>query len=485
MMSITSLRSRILVWLLPVLLTVLAISGVLSYVGSRYYTNQVFDRGLADSLNGLASRVMVRDGKVVFDFPEAAQKIFEWDLEDAVYYRVESRSRGHLAGQTDLELGAAAQVGRVTTSSSFKTWDGVYRQRRVRAVSKTLEFPALGDEIRVTVAETTLARERFSREVAFTVLFSQLLLIGLAILVVWRTLNRAITPVSDAAKQLEERTQHSEGPLDDSSIPDEIRPLTAALSSLLLRLQQALQIQRRFVADAAHQLRTPLTALRLHIDNALIQNRMEDARPMLQQVKIAADRSIRLSQQLLALAQSEEIILRGQKEAFDFSAMMAEIIKLWEPRAQRAGIDLRCEGFGRGEPIFLLSNPDLLTQVFDNLIDNGLRYCPSGSRVEIVRDASAISAGDAQQTGRLVVDVIDNGPGIAPQEREFVVRRFVRGDQTSSQQASQARGSGLGLAIASEIMSRLEGKLTLQDRPGEPGLRIRLEIPGLLETEVS
>ena len=461
-----SLRSRLLRRLLPVMLGSMLISGGLSYYGAQYYANQVYDRVLVDTLNGLASRLLVRDGRVIFDFPEAAQKIFEWDVDDAAYFRIDSRKRGHIAGQTDLE---AANFPSAASGPGHRLWNSNYRQRRIRAAIKIVQLPGIEDDIRVVVAETTNSREIVTREIFLTVLTPQAVLIFLAVLIVWQTMRRAIAPISEAARDLEQRTQHTQELLDDSRIPQEIRPLTAALNSLLDRLHQTLALQRQFVADAAHQLRTPLTALKLHLENALIAQRIEDIRPMLEQIRIATDRATRLTQQLLTLAESEEQLLRGRRDEFDLSLLLREIQDLWQPRAAQRSITLSLHSESNHESVVLLSHRDLLTQVLDNLIDNALRYCPPGSVIQIMQALP--------KDGQIQIRVEDNGPGIPISERDQVIRRFYRGDQSPKSNQQMPAGSGLGLAIAHEIMTRLGGTLQISEGAQGQGTRIELMLP--------
>jgi two-component system sensor histidine kinase TctE len=465
MTAAPSLLASLLWRLLPVMLAAMMISGGLSYVGAQYYVNHVFDRVLIDTLDGISSRILIKDQRIVFDFPEAAQKIFEWDIDDAAYFRIESLKKGHIAGQTDLEpsLGPiAAQPG----AASIR--DSVYRQRRIRVALKTLTLAGASDQIRVIVAETTISRDRMIQEIAFTVLVAELLLIGLAVLVVWLSMRRAIAPISEAARDLEKRTHHTQELLDDSQVPQEIRPLTAALNDLLTRLQQALTLQRQFVADAAHQLRTPLTALKLHLENAQSTNKTTEVAAMLDQIQIASDRATRLAQQLLTLAESEEQLLRGDRSLMNLRSLLNETVQLWQPQAERKSISMALSFDPQDQEITLLGYPDLLIQVMNNLIDNALRYCPAGSRLHL-------HALQSEQS--IQISVEDNGPGIPAAERPLVIRRFYRGDQSPNVQPEQAAGSGLGLAIAFEIMTRLGGRFEITDPASGRGTRIELMLP--------
>lgn len=465
MTAAPSLLASLLKRLLPVMLAAMLISGGLSYVGAQYYVNQVFDRVLIDTLNGISSRILIKDQRVVFDFPEAAQKIFEWDIDDAAYFRIESLRKGHVAGQTDLE----PSLGPISAQPSPAiVKDSVYRQRRIRVAVKTLTLAGASDQVRVIVAETTISRDQMTQEVAFTVLAAELLLIGLAVLVVWASMRRAIAPISEAARDLEKRTHHTQELLDDSQVPQEIRPLTAALNDLLTRLQQALTLQRQFVADAAHQLRTPLTALKLHLENAQSTNKTSEVAAMLDQIQLASNRATRLAQQLLTLAESEEQLLRGDRSPINLRSLLNETVQLWQPQAERKSISMALSFDPEDQEITMLGYPDLLIQVMNNLIDNALRYCPAESRVHLHA---------LQSEHSIQISVEDNGPGIAASERPLVVRRFYRGDQSPNAQPEQAAGSGLGLAIAFEIMTRLGGRFEITDSAGGRGTRIELMLP--------
>ena len=465
MTAAPSLLASLLKRLLPVMLAAMLISGGLSYVGAQYYVNQVFDRVLIDTLNGISSRILIKDQRIVFDFPEAAQKIFEWDIDDAAYFRIESLKKGHVAGQTDLE----PSLGPISAQPSpAAVKDSVYRQRRIRVAVKTLTLAGASDQVRVIVAETTISRDRMTQEVAFTVLAAELLLIGLAVLVVWISMRRAIAPISEAARDLEKRTHHTQELLDDSQVPQEIRPLTAALNDLLTRLQQALTLQRQFVADAAHQLRTPLTALKLHLENAQSTNKTSEVAAMLDQIQLASDRATRLAQQLLTLAESEEQLLRGDRSPINLRSLLNETSQLWQPQAERKSISMALSFDPEDQEITMLGHPDLLIQVMNNLIDNALRYCPVGSKLHLHV---------LQSEHGIQISVEDNGPGIAASERPLVIRRFYRGDQSPNAQPEQAAGSGLGLAIAFEIMTRLGGRFEITDPASGRGTRIELMLP--------
>jgi two-component system sensor histidine kinase TctE len=465
MTAAPSLLASLLKRLLPVMLAAMLISGGLSYVGAQYYVNQVFDRVLIDTLNGISSRILIKDQRIVFDFPEAAQKIFEWDIDDAAYFRIESLKKGHVAGQTDLE----PSLGPISAQPSpAVVKDSVYRQRRIRVAVKTLTLAGASDQVRVIVAETTISRDQMTQEVAFTVLAAELLLIGLAVLVVWGSMRRAIAPISEAARDLEKRTHHTQELLDDSQVPQEIRPLTAALNDLLTRLQQALTLQRQFVADAAHQLRTPLTALKLHLENAQSTNKTSEVAAMLDQIQLASDRATRLAQQLLTLAESEEQLLRGDRSPINLRSLLNETSQLWQPQAERKSISMALSFDPEDQEITMLGHPDLLIQVMNNLIDNALRYCPVGSKLHLHV---------LQSEHGIQISVEDNGPGIAASERPLVIRRFYRGDQSPNAQPEQAAGSGLGLAIAFEIMTRLGGRFEITDPASGRGTRIELMLP--------
>jgi signal transduction histidine kinase len=222
------------------------------------------------------------------------------------------------------------------------------------------------------------------------------------------------------------------------------------------------------VADTAHQLRTPLTALKLHLENAQSTNKTSEVAAMLDQIQIASDRAIRLTQQLLTLAESEEQLLRGDRSQINLRSLLNEIVQLWKPQAERRSISIMLSFDPENQGIAMLGYPDLMIQVMNNLIDNALRYCPAGSRLHLHA---------VQSEKSIQISVEDNGPGISASERPLVVRRFYRGDQSPNVQPEQAAGSGLGLAIAFEIMTRVGGRLEITDPVNGRGTRIELTLP--------
>ncbi len=331
-----SLRGRLLTRLLPPLLVLFALSAATSYFAARHYANGVYDWWLQDSAEALALRVTTRRGEPVLDLPEAARQMLQWDSTDTTWFQIRGEQSGHLAGQLGLPVDPAG----FGETGSVRRYDGRMGNHSVRVVSVTLQ-PAGGDEkVQIIVAETVRKREALAAELLLSILLSELVLVAVAIAIVSWTLGRLLSPIGSVAESLERQTHHSLEPVDDRQLPREVAPLTHAMNALLARLKDALSAQRQFVADAAHQLRTPITALKLYTDE--LAHEADPARqgPLLAELQRAADRTARLSNQLLALARAEPNARLRDPRRFDARAVVREAASHWVPAALAQGSDL-------------------------------------------------------------------------------------------------------------------------------------------------
>jgi signal transduction histidine kinase len=246
-------------------------------------------------------------------------------------------------------------------------------------------------------------------------------------------------------------------------VPVEIRPLTSAMNALLDRLKTALDAQRKFIADAAHQLRTPLTAVKLHADQAMTVRDPAKALEAVKELRASADRAVRLSNQLLSLARAEPGEQAARFADFDLAALAFETGAEWVPRALAAGVDLGFQHLDDPDnehPLIVRGNVVLVREVIANLIDNALKYIPpfrqDGARVTVSVTASRDEAG--RPFGEIVVE--DNGPGVPHDQQPDLFKRFFRGDGQTIE-----GGAGLGLAIVHDIMALHGGSVHYEDAP--------------------
>ena len=301
------------------------------------------------------------------------------------------------------------------------------------------------------VAETLNKRNRLARDILASVVVPQLLLIVMGTLAVYVGVSRGLAPLSRLERAVSHRSHLDLSPVEVRDVPAEVRPLVDEVNELMTRLGKTLDFQNRFIADAAHQLKTPVAGLKTQIELALREPDPERARHSLAQLYVSADRLSRLVRQLLTLARNEPGAMDALKlNALDLNAFALEISMEWAPQAIRNGVDL---GFEGGDAVVINAEPDRLRELINNLIDNAVRYSRQGGRVTV-----AVSRGDE---GNGLLSISDDGPSIPPEERTRIFERFHRllGGHTE--------GSGLGLAIVSEIASLHGARITLEeDRDG-------------------
>jgi len=277
--------------------------------------------------------------------------------------------------------------------------------------------------------------------------------------IIWIRVARSLRPLTRLTAQLRQRRPFALDSLPEQGLPEELQPLVEALNELLGRLHDVFEGQRRFIADAAHELRTPITAVRLQAQVLQLARRDEERTQALQQVRAGIARASHLVSQLLTLARLEP---GGQAPAFelvDLGTIVKEVVAEQAPAAVKRNIDL---GVSECEPVVLCGDPEGLRVLLGNLLTNALRYSPAGGRVDVVL---------RRESEQARLDVVDNGPGIPPAERERVFERFYR------RPGSEGDGSGLGLAIVREIVARHLGAIELTDVERSSGLRVSVRLP--------
>jgi two-component system, OmpR family, sensor histidine kinase TctE len=423
-----SLRVGLLSRLGLVLVLLLTLDAVACYFTALYFANLVYDRWLIDSTRSLAQAVRSEHGRTQFDVPVVALQIFQFDEVDKTYFRVSSQKREYIAGETSLRDVTSAPINGIGLA------DGTLGGQRVRIVSTRLSPPQTDDIVTVTVAETLIKRVTLARDILLAMVAPQVGLLAIALWLAWLGVSRGLKPLTDLAAQIEARDQNNLSPVPQTGLPREARVLTARINDLLGRLGNAMQAQRRFVADAAHQLRTPIAAVMLHAERA--QRAADEAteHEALRALHRSVERAGRMSQQLLALARTDpEAVIAVELKPLDLAALARRTGEEWIPRALQRDID-----FGLIVPesaVTILGDERMLGELLSNLIDNALRYGkPSGSVSLIVEDAVQPK-----------LSVQDDGPGIPEEERARIFERFYR------MPGSGGEGCGLGLAIVKEI----------------------------------
>lgn len=453
-----SLRRRLLWLLLAPSLVLFALSAAASYVFALHYANSVYDDWLYDSANSLALEVQRSPSGATLDFSESAKRLFEWDAADRTYFMVSGSVSGVIGGRQDFPpMPASAERLR-----SARVYDARIDNHNVRAVALDLGRGEYGESVIVQVAETTKKRSALAREVLIGTLLPQAVLIAVAGLLIWLGVRRGLEPLSRIAYRIGERSSSRLQPIADDGVPLEVQPLTHALNDLLHRLEAALISQRRFIADAAHQLRTPLTALKLHIEQACHETSLEAIQPVLEQLRISTERAARLSNQLLSLARTEpEAADALAFENLDLCELAREAGAEWVPRALAKHIELSFTA--EAEQVCVRGDATLLREAINNLLDNAVKYHPGGGAIAI----------SVQSQPSPAVEISDDGPGVPAELRDKLFSRFHRGDRSG-----EVQGSGLGLAIVQGIAQAHGGRASLRDVIDGHGVAVRLQLPG-------
>ncbi len=456
MSEAVSLRRK-LMWRLTVpLIVLLSLESVVSYGLALKFSESAYDAGLYDSARSLAQQVKFISGKATLSLSSEALEIIQWDALDRTYFLVESARYGPVLGHAGLPQPPA----RPSRDLEPVFYDAFYEGQPIRAVAVAL--PVEADWISILVGETLAKRNVLTREIVLSIFIPGLLLTLVALWLLRRGIREGLAPLGTVAQQIESRKPSDLTPIRDVG-PLEVRPLVRALNELLQQLSAAHASQRRFIANAAHQLRTPLAALQVQSERALAESNPEAHAQALQRVASGTMRVAHVCRQLLTLARAEpESDARDRFARFDLAAMVREVTSSWVPQALESDVDLGYSG--PDEPVWVHGDAALLTEALSNLIDNALRYGNIGGRITA---GVEVPVADMQKT---VMYVEDNGAGIPVEHSHSVFDRFVR------LPGSHGEGCGLGLAIVREIATLHGGEAAISQGEGG-GTRVNVLLP--------
>ena len=519
-----SLFGEILDWMLAPLLLLWPVSVVLTWMVAQGIANKPFDRELGERVRVLSKEVSVRaaDGpraQAVFTLPAGPSEILHTDEADDISYLVLGLRGEFLGGDSSLPVPADedhAAPGELRFRDATVNGHSVRiaymwvnpAERDSEKSGKRAGDRSAGPAPLVQVAETLGKRSRLATEIIKGVILPQFVILPLAVLLVWLALARGIAPLNELQQRIRRRDSNDLSPIDERDAPEEVSPLVRAINDLLGRLDQSMKSQQHFLADAAHQLKTPLAGLRTQAELAQRQidagqHDPQALKKSLQQIARSSQSAAHMVNQLLAMARAEDQQHASQRQVVNLARLATETVRDFVPRALEKRIDLGYEGpeasgATASSPASLLrssaapsrhpqgplvvGHPMLLRELIRNLVDNALQYTPSGGCVTVrVTD---------DPFGQVVVlQVEDSGPGIPAAEREQVFQPFYRSLGTN------VDGSGLGLAIVREIAHTHGAEVTLEDanlrcRPGlglglgepagapfGPGARFTLRLP--------
>lgn len=421
-----------------------------AYLLAGRSTSTSFDRLLADDAQALSAQLRWNDGVASFAASKETADSLVFDSLSLSHYSVHTESGRKLVGDLKLDIPDVEQ--RHEQQAIF--FDHLSRHGTpLRVVAQRLQ-PASGDEaVWVIVAESKEKRRQVKDEIA-TAIFLPALLAGFLIIpLFYYSIRRALSPARQLSALVVAHGDDNLSPLPVEQVPQELRELVAHTNSLLQRLQASVTEQRRFIADAAHQLQTPMAGIRLLVGDMRRIQKADPQQPMdaevLAQLDEVATRGARMVKQLLAYARVAEDSA-AEPERFDAVEAVLEPAPRWRSHAEAAGKTLTIQNHvDPHQEFFLQGSPILLGEVISNLLDNAIRY--GGTHIALLLH---------HHENSLIVQVQDDGPALDAQSRENLLLPFWRGSH------GKPEGSGLGLSIAQRIVERLGGRFALVNRPG-------------------
>jgi len=460
-----SLSRQLLWWIVLPQLILWLVGAFVTYSVASNYANQMVDRSLFQTSRALARQVKPIGNGMLIDFPRAARDIIETDPDDTVYYMVSSPPGQFILGNRTLPPPPPV----VLENDKPFFYDAAVADTRVRVAALLLPFGEEGRErLLVQVAKSRASREALARRILIDTALPLSGLIVLMTLIVWLGIRAGLSPLSRLRRLVEDRQPNDLHPIRMSEAPAEVHALVVALNSLLAAVRRNVETQKRFISDAAHQLRTPLAGVKSQAELALEAAQDPQLRARLERVRASAIRSAHLVNQLLTLARAEpESAMRQGQVPVHLGPLARELTAEMVPRALQMGVDLGCDEAGADEregeaeaELVVIGNPLLLREALVNVIDNAMRYAGRGS---------VVTVRTRRQGDVAVIEVDDNGPGIPEADHDRVFERFVRG-------SNDGTGCGLGLPIVREIVQQHGGQVTLSNIDPH-GLRVRVTLP--------
>ncbi|WP_050872431.1 ATP-binding protein [Comamonas testosteroni] len=439
-----SLGGRLLLFIGMAILLVAVLQGAFAYRNALEQTDTLFDYQMQQTAFALRAGLPVDvKGRAQGAPPEDENNEFIVQVWTNEGLRIFESALGEALPQMAV-LGFADVPARGTT----------YRVFSLQTRSQVIQ-----------VAQDMRVRQLLARAAAWRSLLPVVLLLPLLALAVWWVIRRSLTPVQRVRRELALRQPQDLAPVAEHDLPDEMRPLVQEFNSLLQRVREAFETQQNFVADAAHELRSPLAALQLQLQ--LLRKATDSVEREAAQARLAEgiERARRLVEQLLALARQEAKPQTEGAPLADLRLLVEQALVDAAPAAQAKGLDMGLSEEPQQQSSFSVpADAEALAVLLRNLLDNAIKYVPAGGRVDVgwLQD----------EQGRALV-VEDSGAGIAAAERERVLQRFVRGQGAGG----MAGGSGLGLAIVQSIAKSSGAELLLDESPQLGGLRVRVLWP--------
>jgi len=456
-----SLARRLLAPLAWIWLVGLGTAVVGGFLIARDAAQRAFDRSLRDEASALAARVMWSDRGPLLDVSRQTLELLAWDSQDRNGFVMVDIEGMPLAGDGTVP----APPFDPASLQQPMLFDARYRGEPVRGAVFSVTSPMIDRTVSIVVVETTTKRAALVRDVQLATVLPALGLGLVTFLLLGWGVNRGLKPLTRLSEDIGLRDLHDWRPLPLQRVPAEALPMVERINDLMLDVQHSVALQRRFVADAAHQLRTPVAGIRVlaqELERELQRAGVEPGQPLLAALLGSTQRLSRLIGQLLSLAALETALtVQGEQATLDIVPMVREAAEPPVLQALREGRQIELEA--PAAPVPARAHAIWLGEVVANLLDNALRY--GGPRIRL--HVAPLAGGGAE------VVVEDDGPGVKPEELPHLFEPFWRGERADLRNDG---GTGLGLAIASEIVERLGGTLRAATRPEVDGMRFTVRL---------
>lgn len=453
-----SLRRTLIVVLLAGVMVGSLIQVWLTWHTAKLAVNAAFDRSLFGAIKAIDANVSTESGGLAVELPYVLFEFFELTASGHVFYRVATLDGLVEIGNPDLPLPTEVLRDR---HPYFATVEYAGAEVRIGTYVRPLANPVGGSRDRrlvIQVAEPFASRDQFSRQFIINAVAQDAVLAALAAGAVAAAVAWSLRPLRQLRQEVRSRAPSDLSPIDTSRVPGDVLPLVEAMNQHIYRYRELLEGQRRFVDDASHQLRTPLSTLLTQVAFAQRAPDIESMRGALVALREQLKHAVRQTNQMLALARADTLEIATQ--TIDLDVLARDVTKRWWTQARSKKIDLGYEASSL--PAEIQGHYSLIEEALSNLIDNALKYTPRASRVTVKLFSSANS---------VVLSVSDSGPGMLAEELSHATERFFRASN------SQGTGSGLGLAIVNSIVQRHQGSFELLREPNEGGLMARMEFP--------
>jgi two-component system sensor histidine kinase TctE len=420
------LRTQLLKWLLYPLLLVLVLDSAIGFGLAARFSRDAYDKALIEIAHELSLQVRKNQDGIYLDLPEVARRLLLQDPQDKIYFELVDQTENKIAGETLPDPTQQLLIVR----GNIELYDASFKGEKVRIV----QLPRLEPGgVLLRVAETYIKREEMTRDIITIVVFPQILLILLVCVLVRFGVAKGLLPLKQLQRSIAEKSYRDRRPLDETTVPSEVIPLVTSINALLNRLDLVLVSQSRFIADAAHQLKTPVSALNAYVELLERSKSPMEREAIVLQLKRAVERMSRLVSQLLTFAEHDVTQERPVEfSSIDLNTLTFDICTAWVSQALKKNIDF---GFEQSDtPVFIQGDKSRLQDLFDNLIDNALLYTPEHGRVTVRVKSSPLPSVTISDDARVILD----------DEKELIFERFHR-------LLGIGNGSGLGLAIAKEV----------------------------------